>query len=162
MNCLIQIENGQPVNHPVTLDNFRAAFPYINVFDLPPNWAPFLRVALPDGLLTTPFQRPICTYTLSSDGKTWQDTWSVQDMTAEEKAALIAEYQATPPSPNMMLDTETLRWVPATAKPTDGQNYLWKRDIGEWAIVPVKPTDGQYYFDWTTMNWAVIPVAPTS
>jgi len=129
MALFIQIQNGQPVNHPVYDFNLIQAFGTI-----PQGWAMFNRVEQPNGLLTSPFQKAVCTYGLSSDNVTWEDKWSAVEMTADEKAALIAETEAVPPGPNITLNTETLVWVPNTTKPTDGQKYLWDWSKGEWVV----------------------------
>ena len=131
MALFLQIQNGQPVNHPVYDFNLIQAYGQI-----PQGWAMFNRVEQPAGLLTSPFQTAQCSYTLSSDGVTWQDTWTAVTMTADEQAALIAERQANPPGPNVTLNTETLQWKPNTEKPIDGQKYYWDWAKGEWAVVP--------------------------
>jgi len=131
MNLYIQIENGQPINHPAFEDNLQEAFGSV-----PSNWAPFNRTQQPNGLLTTPFQTAQCTYALSSDGVTWEDVWIAVDMTEAEKSALIAERQANPPGPNLTLNTTTLQWTPNTAKPIDGQKYRWDTPTGTWVVIP--------------------------
>jgi hypothetical protein len=46
-NCFIRIENGQPVDHPITIDNFLTVFPDIDIVNLPDNYAYFLRLPRP-------------------------------------------------------------------------------------------------------------------
>ena len=46
--CFIQIKNGNPVNHPIVEANFRMAFPKINIDNLPPEFAEFIRVPKPN------------------------------------------------------------------------------------------------------------------
>ena len=130
MALFIQIENGQPVNHPVYDFNLIQAFGTI-----PQGWAMFNRIEQPNGLITTPFQKAVCTYGLSSDNVTWEDKWSLVDMTADEKTALIAETEAHPPGPNVTLNTETLNWTPNIAKPTDGKKYIWDSLTGSWVEI---------------------------
>jgi len=135
MNLYIQIENGQPINHPAFEDNLIQAFGFI-----PSNWQPFIRVNQPDNLLTSPFQISKSTYTLSSDGVTWEDVWTAVEMTDAEKSALIAQTEANPPGPNVTLNTTTLQWTPNTAKPTDGQKYYWNYQTGEWVVATDTPS----------------------
>jgi hypothetical protein len=135
MNLYIQIENGQPVNHPAFEDNLMQAFGSI-----PSNWVPFNRIQQPTELLTSPFQTALCTYALSSDGVTWEDVWTAVEMTDAEKSALIAERQAKPPGPNVTLNTTTLFWEPNTPKPTDGQKYYWNYQTGAWVEIPATPS----------------------
>ena len=129
MNLYIQIENGQPVNHPAFEDNLIEAFGVI-----PDNWKPFARIEQPLNLLTSPFQTTINTYTLSSDGITWKDTWTALEMTENEKAELIKNTQAKPPFTNAILDTITLQWS-KPSKPIDGKNYTFDFDTGTWVIL---------------------------
>jgi len=135
MNLYIQVENGHTVNHPAYENNLLQVFGLI-----PSNWSPFNRIQQPDNLLTSPFQTAQCTYTLSSDGVKWQDTWTAITMTSDEQADLIAQTQANPPGPNVTLNTTTLQWTPNTPKPTDGQNYYWNYQTGVWVVVPLEPT----------------------
>ena len=81
MNLYIQIENGQPINHPAIEENLIHAFGSI-----PEGWNPFIRIQQEDANLTVGmYQKAIDSYGLSSDGITWQDVWTVVDMTEEEK-----------------------------------------------------------------------------
>ena len=41
MELFIQIRNGQPFEHPIFGDNFRQAFPDVDVDNLPPEFARF-------------------------------------------------------------------------------------------------------------------------
>ena len=136
MLCYIRTLDGLPLGNPITEENMLQAFPEIDLLNLPEGWAPFLRVTRPDDLPTGPFKVDVCSYALSLDGVTWQDEWASRDMTPEEKAERIEKAQANPSSaPNLSLDLETLRWVPATPKPVDGNRYRWDYEVGEWVIV---------------------------
>ena len=134
MALFLQIQNGQPVNHPVYDFNLIQAYGTI-----PQGWAMFNRVQQPEGLITSPFQTAQCTYGLSSDGVTWEDVWTAVTMSAEEQAALIAKTEANSPGPNVTLNTTTLQWIPNTSKPTDGQKYYWDWVTGAWAVIPSTP-----------------------
>lgn len=86
MNLYIQIENGQPVNHPALEENLIHAFGSI-----PDNWKPFNRFQLADlNLEIGMYQKTVHSYSLSSDGVTWQDKWTVVDMTDEEKSEKVS------------------------------------------------------------------------
>lgn len=151
MNLYIQIENGQPINHPAFEDNLIHAFGSI-----PSNWEPFTRIDQPLDLLTTPFQKAEFSYALGPDGKTWQDVWTAIEMTDDEKSSLIAQKQANPPFLNAILDTATLKWKPPQ-KPNDGKSYAFNFTIGAWAEVAPKPDDGKKYaYDWDTNTWVDI------
>lgn len=47
MNLYIQIRDGQPYEHPIMEDNFVAAFPNVDLVNLPPEFARFERVPQP-------------------------------------------------------------------------------------------------------------------
>ena len=136
MLCYIRIADGQPVGNPIVPENMAQAFPDIDLNNLPSGWAPFNRIEQPVDLLTSPFQVAVCTYTLSSDGVAWQDTWTAQEVSADEKAAIIAAAQANPPPfPNLTSNINTLVWEPNIPMPPDGKTYRWKRATGDWVIV---------------------------
>jgi hypothetical protein len=44
MNLYIQLQNGEPVNHPIMEDNLRQAFPEMDLNNLPETFARFERV----------------------------------------------------------------------------------------------------------------------
>jgi hypothetical protein len=88
LELYIQIRNGQPHEHPIFADNFKLAFPDINVNELPADrFAKFIRVDQP----------AIDTYEVY-EGVTYQwfddvvkDVHSVRPMTDEERAAKDVE-----------------------------------------------------------------------
>ena len=47
MELFIRIVDGAPFEHPIMGDNFREAFPHIDTENLPPEFARFVRVAMP-------------------------------------------------------------------------------------------------------------------
>jgi len=82
LELYIQIRNGQPFEHPIFADNFRAAFPGVDTENLPDTFAKFIRVDQP----------AIDTYEVY-EGVTYQwfdgivkDVHSVRPMTDEERA----------------------------------------------------------------------------
>ena len=91
LELYIQIRDGQPFEHPIFADNFKMAFPDVNINDLPADrFAKFIRVAQP----------AIGTYDVY-EGVTYQwfddvvkDVHSVRPMTEEERTAKTAELEA--------------------------------------------------------------------
>jgi hypothetical protein len=62
MELFIRIVDGQPFEHPMLGDNFRQAFPHVDVNNLPPEFARFVRVPCPapdDGFMIA---SATCTY----------------------------------------------------------------------------------------------------
>jgi hypothetical protein len=157
MALFLKIENGQPINHPAYDFNLVHAFGQI-----PEGWTMFNRVRQPNDLIIGTFQKANCTYGLSSDGVTWEDKWSVVDMTEEEKQNLIEEVQSNPPFPNAILDTTTLKWK-GPPKPTDNQSYAFNVETGTWVVVQPKPDDGKkYYYDFSKNEWIEVFIPPSS
>jgi len=90
LELYIQIRNGQPHEHPIFGDNFRAAFPDVDTANLPNTFAKFIRVDIP----------AIGTYEVY-EGATYQwvegvvkDVHSVRPMTAKEQTAKTRELEA--------------------------------------------------------------------
>jgi hypothetical protein len=91
LELYIQIRDGQPHEHPIFADNFRAAFPDVDTENLPDTFAKFIRVDQP----------VVDTYEVY-EGVTYQwvdgvvkDVHLVRAMTDEERAAKTAELEAT-------------------------------------------------------------------
>jgi hypothetical protein len=82
MELYIQIRDGQPFEHPIFGDNFRQAFPHIDVNNLPSEFARFERIDCPR--LATMFQVDEVTYQWV-DGVV-KDVWAVREMTDDEHA----------------------------------------------------------------------------
>lgn len=160
MELFIQIRNGQPFEHPIFGDNFRQAFPHIDVDNLPPEFAKFERVERP---ILGAYQAMIQnepTYELV-DG-IWKDVWHVRDMTAEEIAAKqqIAkdDWAALPNRDNFAawtFDEATLTYVPPTPRPEG--NVAWDGTTNTWKERPTRPDDGKPY-KWDIPSWSWVEV----
>ena len=142
MELYIQIRDGQPFEHPIMGDNFREAFSDIDVTNLPPEFAKFVRVlrpsftVLPEG----PYGVTELKYVLDTDGVSWKDEWSVRDMTAEEKAEKIALFQTYKPYPSWIFNEPLCYWGPPIPVPTDG---YWQWDEPTLAWVDATPPEMQ-------------------
>ena len=92
MELFIRIdENGQAVDHPIIGDNFRQAFPDIDVNNLPSNFARFERIPAP---IPSPYEKNHrASYQKRSDG-VWVDTYTCDLMTQEEIVALQDQVKA--------------------------------------------------------------------
>jgi hypothetical protein len=88
MNLYIQVREGQPWQHPILEDNLVQAFPGIDLNNLPPGFARFLRIVQPspDAMPVGHFQVAECTYELMEDRATYHDKWAVREMTDAEKS----------------------------------------------------------------------------
>ncbi len=91
LELYIQIRDGQPYEHPIFAENFRDAFPGVDVENLPETFAKFIRVDQPI----------IGTYEVY-EGVSYQwvdgvvkDVHNVRPMTDEERAVKAGEIEAT-------------------------------------------------------------------
>lgn len=165
MNLYIQIENGQPVNHPAFEDNLMQAFGSI-----PTHWEPFNRIERPVPGVYEVLESEMPTYE-KVDG-VWADVWSLRAMTANEKTAkqtdVITAFNAREQAENWAtwtLDEATCTMQPPIPRPEPDQAKLdqgiltmWCGADNNWKDTPVRPTDGgQYKFDF--LAWAWVPVA---
>tara|TARA_R110000744_G_scaffold223929_1_gene342596 strand:- start:13 stop:483 length:471 start_codon:yes stop_codon:yes gene_type:complete len=156
MNLYIQIENGQPVNHPAAEDNLIAAFRGV-----PDNWEPFVRVERPaPGVYEVlESEEPEYQYV---DG-VWTDVWSVRPMTAEEKEVVkqrfIAAWALRPDAFNFtawVFDEENQIMVPPFPKPVEeGKLFAWSGADNNWKEGPAKP-EGPHVFDYTQWVWVSV------
>lgn len=121
MELFIQIRDGQPYEHPIFGDNFREAFPDIDTSNLPPEFARFERIPIPD----------IGVYEIA-EGPVYQwvngivkDVWTVRPMTAEEKQQKISEAMAEPHPDGWIFNEQTCEWEqPALANPGAPPNVI--------------------------------------
>ena len=156
MDLFIQIRNAQPFEHPIFGDNFRQAFPHIDVNNLPPEFARFERVQCPNNAST--FQVDELTYQWVDN--VVKDVWTVRPMTDEEKAAVhqqvIDAWALIPNAFNFtawVLDEATLRMVPPIPRPVEeGKIFRWSGADNNWKEAPARP-EGKYVFDFTEWAW---------
>lgn len=83
MDYFIRIVDGQPVEHPIAGDNFRAAFPNIDVNNLPPEFARFIRLR-PTGVNVGFYENLTEAYVWANG--VVRDNWHAAPMSAEEYA----------------------------------------------------------------------------
>lgn len=164
MKLYIQIENGQPINHPAFEENLTQA-----LGSVPAGWEEFVRVERP----TLGVYQLLDSET-SSYGKidgVWTDVWSIRDMTAEEKTArqqaVISTYRNHPQAENWSawtLDEATCQMVAPIPRPeTDavkmeaGILTVWCGAENNWKDTPAYPVDNnQYDFNFSTWDWVAI------
>lgn len=161
MNLYIQIENGQPVNHPAFEDNLLQAFG-----EIPANWEPFVRIERPIPSAYQVLEAVEPTYEKVND--VWTDVWAIREMTVLEKTtkqqAVIAEFNNRAQFENWsawFLDEETCTMKPPIPRPDfdpvkveQGISTFWCGADNSWKDTPVRPVDGgQYKFDFFAWNW---------
>lgn len=85
MELFIRIVDGQPFEHPIFGDNFRQAFPDVDVDNLPPEFARFERVEQP--YKATAYEVEECTYRWV--GGIVKDVWVSRPMTDGERSEKV-------------------------------------------------------------------------
>ena len=160
MELYIQIRNGQPFEHPILGDNFRQAFPNIDVNNLPPEFAKFERVEHPVLGVYQAMVQDEPTYALI--GSVYKDVWHVRELTAEEIAAKQQTakdaWAALPNKDNFTawaFDAATLTYVPPIPRP-EGK-VAWDGASNTWRERQTRPDDGKAY-KWDIPSWAWIEV----
>ena len=134
MELFIQLRNGQPFEHPIMGDNFRQAFPDLDVNNLPPEFARFERISFP-----TFGVYEVCETTYEWVDGVVKDVHRIREMTPEEKAA---KQKATKDS--WLINTSFVSWLfdettcsfnPPVPYPTDGKPYRWDEPTISWVEV---------------------------
>lgn len=137
MELFIRVVDGQPFEHPIFGDNFRQAFPDVDVDNLSPDFARFERVEQPN--TATTFEVEECSYQWV-DGVV-KDVWTVRHMTAEEEAQ---KRQDLTNSANASVEyMKGIAQQNADNAPSDAAKEAWLAYLAElnaWTLVdPVNP-----------------------
>lgn len=135
MELYIRIKDGRPFEHPILGDNFRAAFPHVDTNNLPPEFARFERVPLPEIGVYEVYEST----SYEKHGDVYADTHKVRAMTEQEKAAKQQETKdqwALSGFPSWSFDEEACSFNPPVPKPDDGKLYFWDEANLTWVEVP--------------------------
>jgi hypothetical protein len=134
MKLFIQIRNGQPFEHPILENNFREAFPTVDINNLPPEFARFERFQPPSlgvyEVYTTTYERV---------GDMYTDVHKIRLMSAEEKTAKQQEtktaWAAGPNFASWVFDEEQCAYISPIPYPKDGNAYRWDEPTVSWIEV---------------------------
>jgi len=131
MNLYIQLENGEPVNHPILEENFVQAFPEIDLNNLPDTFARFERVAPTE----------LGVYEIS-EGSTYEwvdgivkDVHHRRAMTVEEKTAkqdALKEHWLTRGLDSWVFDEESCTYQPPIPYPDESKLFRWDEATISW------------------------------
>ena len=132
MNLYIQLQNGEPVNHPIMEDNLRQAFPEMDLNNLPETFARFERVVPTE----------LSVYEVS-EGSTYEwadgivkDVHHRRAMTLEERTAkqdaAKDEWQRIGGFASWTFNEEMCRFEPPVPYPEDGKIYVWDESTTSW------------------------------
>ena len=158
MELFIRIVDGQPYEHPIFGDNFREAFPHIDVYNLPSDFAKFVRVAPP--VLGVYEVNTGCEYKFE-DGVV-KDVWNVRPMTLSEKTdkqnLARLDWQERNGHASWVLDLETCIFEPPVPYPGDETNhYIWVEKTLSWFKVPEPPDyENTYQYMVDEQTWRKI------
>ncbi len=151
MKLYIRLVDGNPFEHPMFEDNFKEAFPHIDVNNLPPEFAEFVRVP----------HRPLDRFEVY-EGVTYEkidgvftDVHHIRPMTEQEKLAYIESLKASPPWENAVWADDILDWLPPPPKGFV-YNARLKRFVPPFS--PPKPwlDNARYSWNFEKENWDVI------
>jgi hypothetical protein len=135
MELFIRIQNGQPFEHPILGDNFRQAFPHIDVNNLPSDFAKFVRVTPP---VLGPYEKnQTVSYQLVNG--VYTDVFACKQLTAEEIAlkqqAVKDEWTANNGFASWTFNETTCVFEAPTPMPNNGKFYRWDEPTTSWIEV---------------------------
>jgi hypothetical protein len=135
MHLYIRLKNGQPFEHPILEDNFRAAFPHVDLNNLPDWVTKFERIPQPTLKVYEVYEG----VTYERDGNVFTDVHHVRSMTSEEKVAIQNAVKVTwaeyPGWVSWVFDEETCAFKPPIPYPADGKTYKWDEPTLSWVEV---------------------------
>ena len=139
MELFIRIKDGQPFEHPIFGDNFREAFPDVDVNNLPPEFSRFERVPAP---VWGPYDKnQRVQYERGADG-VYRDIWYSDEMTPEEVKAkqdeVKVQWSENPNNPkSWVFDEPSCSFRPPVDYPNTGKIYHWDEPSLSWVeVVP--------------------------
>ena len=134
MELYIRIVDGQPFEHPIFGNNFRQAFPDVDVNNLPPEFARFVRVEAP--VLGAYEKNQTVSYQLV-DG-VYTDVFACEQMTIEEifaKQQAVKDAWASNGFASWVFDETACTFMPPVPFPNDGKVYRWNEEQQNWVEV---------------------------
>ena len=137
MKLFIRVKDGVAVDHPIMGENFVQAFPHIDVNNLPPEIAEFVRLEVPRLGVYEVYEG----VTYEKIGNVLQDVHHVRQMTAEEKTvrqnAVKEEWTRTGFCASWIFYEDICQFAPPIPKPDDGRVYDWDEETISWIEVTV-------------------------
>lgn len=129
MKLYIKLENGIPVGNPMYEQNILDAFGSIdkNIF------VEFNRTPIPLNLPKGPYLIPVTTYT--KNGDIYEDSWSVREMTDDEKLEKqnsVKKVWESQGYKSWVFDETICAFVPPVAYPNNGIEHRWDESTTSW------------------------------
>lgn len=137
MELFVKIIDGVVHEHPIFGDNFRQAFPDVDIDNLPPEFSRFVRVPMPKIGVYEVYEG----VTYERSGDVFTDVHHVRQMTYEEKLAKqnsVKDSWAANGLSSWVFDEETCRFYAPKPYPNDGKLYQWDEALIDWIEVSAK------------------------
>ena len=137
MELFIRIKDGKPFEHPIFGDNFRQAFPTVDINNLPPEYARFKRIAPPIVGVYEIYEG----VTYEWEGSIVKDIHHVRAMIAEEKTAkqdAVKIEWAEKGFASWVFNEETCSFQPPISYPDDGKFYCWDEPTTSWVEITLE------------------------
>lgn len=131
MELYIRVKNGQPFEHPILGNNFRLAFPEVDINNLPFEFVRFKRVEQPNVGVYEVYEG----VTYEWEGDIIKDVHHVRQMATEEKIAkqnAVKAAWAESGFPSWMFDEEICLFKPPAPYPDDSKPYRWDEEKTSW------------------------------
>lgn len=131
MELFIRIKDGQPFEHPILGDNFRQAFPDVDVNNLPSEFARFERIQKPLIGVYEVYEG----VTYESFNGVYKDVHHVRSMTDSEKIDkqnYVKRIWANSGFASWIFNEATCSFSAPVPYPTDGKIYDWNEQTTSW------------------------------
>ncbi len=136
MELYIKIKDNRPFEHPILGDNFKQAYPDIDVNNLPETFARFYKTDMPNIGVYELYQST--TYEWDDTQRVIKEVHHVRALTEEEKTEkqnLVKNSWSETGYPSWQFDEETCGFLPPTPYPTDGRRYMWNEENQNWELI---------------------------
>lgn len=136
MKFLIKIQNGEPIDHPMLIENVLECNPGLDLNNLPENLAWFERKPLP---LLGPYEKNQ-TVKYELQGNTYTDVFYCEQMTNEEKLEKqnkVKEQWKISGLSSWIFNEEACKFLPPVPYPLDGKLYDWDENQQNWVEIIV-------------------------
>lgn len=135
MNLYIRVKNDEAFEHPIFEENFKQAFPEIDINNLPEGFAKFERIPAPP---LGPYEKDqYVKYEKGTDG-IYRDVWYTSQMSNQEilkKQEQVKQQWIEYGYSSWIFDENTCSFIPPTPYPNDGKNYYWDEPSLSWIKV---------------------------
>jgi hypothetical protein len=180
MELFIRVdENGNAVGHPMLGDNFREVFPHVDIENLPPEFAKFVRVPFPtvgvyevvEGAKLDGGENINGVPTYQRVNGVFTDVWPIRQMTDAEKTEkqqnvknFFGALEQVENWSAWVFDEATCTMQPPVPRPVKDQVKedariftYWCGAENGWKDSPPRPHDeNQYRFDFLAWQWVQV------